>query len=347
MFALGLASFIYIFGLKAQGGLGSFLINISKLLLSGNIIKGCIILLGSSVLWSSSEVSTLHILCGSILLALVIISIYLYVKVKMYKKTFLPFMLIVYSFVNFGTIIYSRSSTFGISYLISSRYVCESTLCLTGMSLIFLNYFGSSKTQRPLVNILTIFTLATMVIPMMFSVKSELKVAPYRRAYFKNAGTMLENLKGYTDQELSVFQANSPGLVRSGAEIMKKYSIGIFNSNFNENKNLAMGDIVKGLGMYDDGWVEREFEFKIKTGDDGKIVIKGDYPKDITGNQIISLTTGKSTTEYTIESSNFSIELKAEPNSIVNVKGNCNFSSAATPPDIRELSFVISEIEGL
>lgn len=348
VFVIFIACAIYLWGIELPEGSGGFLQTASTLIFDGTIIKGIIILLGASVLWSASEVSILHVIFGIAILLLLIISLLIYIRKKIYKITYLPIMLIMYSFINMGTIIYSRADIFGVSYLISSRYVCETTLCLIGGILIFLiNYYESTERQKPIALILTTFMLVLIVITMAISIVLEFKTAPYRKEYFKKAEIILKNIKNFSDEDLQIFQATSPDMVKHGEVIMKRYSLGAFKTDLQEYKKLFVGDTANKIGIFDDGWAENEFEFIIKTGDKGKVVISGYYPGEITGKEMISLTVDGVLTEYTIRNSVFNIELNAEKNSPIEVKGICNFSSELQPPDIRQLSFIISEIKGL
>ena len=57
---------------------------------------------------------------------------------------------------------------------------------------------------------------------------AELKRAPYRKQYDDNLIQMMFQIEEYPDDELYLFQANSPEMVRSGIDIMKKYHLGVF-----------------------------------------------------------------------------------------------------------------------
>lgn len=97
-----------------------------------------------------------------------------------------------------------------------------------------------------------------------------------------------------------------------------------------------------------DGWLEKESEFNIKSGNTGKIIIEGYYPKDITENLTGRiLINGLVAKQYKITSSNFKIELKVEPNKVVNLKIENNFDFSAKYPDIRKLSFVLKNMSGI
>ena len=57
----------------------------------------------------------------------------------------------------------------------------------------------------------------------------EIKIQNYRKIYCDNLINMMLNIEEYSDDELAVFQAGDPNLVRDGVELMKKYKLGIFH----------------------------------------------------------------------------------------------------------------------
>lgn len=100
-------------------------------------------------------------------------------------------------------------------------------------------------------------------------------------------------------------------------------------------------------GYYSDGWVSKNVEFKIKTGQEGKVILSGYYPEQITGkeNSVIYINNEK-ILDYTISQENFNIELKSEPNTVITLKIENNFKLQNKGNDIRELSFILSDAEG-
>lgn len=100
-------------------------------------------------------------------------------------------------------------------------------------------------------------------------------------------------------------------------------------------------------GIHPDGWVEPEAKLQIAAGDEGSIHLKGYYNQEITGNEIISVYQGENLlAEYVISGPDIEFDIPCEPNSAVELTIKSNFSFQADPPDIRELSFILSSLVG-
>ena len=104
----------------------------------------------------------------------------------------------------------------------------------------------------------------------------------------------------------------------------------------------------KVKGYYSDGWVERSSEFIIKTGQQGVINISGYNPNKYKGDEVLTiLVNDKKVMDYSPKDSIFVIELKTgQINEKVNIKINANFSFKPDNGDQRELSFVLTDMQG-
>lgn len=99
-------------------------------------------------------------------------------------------------------------------------------------------------------------------------------------------------------------------------------------------------------GYYSDGWLEKAAEFKIKTGEEGKVILNGYYPNEITGNESGVVYIDGQANRFEISEAIFTLELPAKSNSVVTVKIENDFVFQAAAPDIRKLSFVLSDAQG-
>ncbi len=98
-------------------------------------------------------------------------------------------------------------------------------------------------------------------------------------------------------------------------------------------------------GVSSDDWCAPIVDFEIKTLDKGKIKLDGYYPNLLTGDETGAiLVDGKMVSEFTINQQSFSFDFSAPQNSIVHVTIKSDFSFQATPPDVRELSFILSNV---
>lgn len=351
-------SYLYLNGLiSSVASSNSFGIFIGSLF-NGDFINGVIIMLGRSVL--PFELVTklgginVYYAVGMIILVSYLFAVFIYFKSNMHKKTYVPLMLISYSCLSIAVIIYGRMNSFNLEYLAASRYVCETTFGLIGMLFIFVNYFilirsnnkiESKKSQNTYIVINNII-VGVIILLLSISAFTEIRTAPYRKIYEQNLIDMLLNLENKTDDELVVFQAGKPDYVRHGALLMKKYHLGVFSEKYiNElNSKEIPEEIINGI--YEDGWIEKKAQFKVRTGREGMIVLTGYYPYEITGNETgMVYIEGQFAKEFIISENNFVIDLKTMANSDVTILIENDFDFKANSPDVRRLSFIISSIE--
>lgn len=100
-------------------------------------------------------------------------------------------------------------------------------------------------------------------------------------------------------------------------------------------------------GIYEDGWVAPETKLQIATGSTGVISLTGTYTQAIKGNEVISVyQNGELVLEYPVTEKNIEMQISCTPNTVAQLTLRCNFSFAAEPPDIRELSFLILSLDG-
>jgi hypothetical protein len=102
---------------------------------------------------------------------------------------------------------------------------------------------------------------------------------------------------------------------------------------------------IKQRGVYGDDWCGPDVEIGIATGDKGYIHITGYYPNEITGKE-----TGKiyiddfCVQEFVVDEPLFHITVPTLKNANVSLEIISDFSFPATAPDVRTLSFVLSDI---
>lgn len=359
---------LYLNGLTSMTQGDNSIVLFTKSIFNGNFINGVIMMMGGSLI-SFEFVSKfggiiIYYIVGTITFIAYAVALIIYFKNKIYKRTYFPIMLIIYAFINIVLIIYGRLSTFDLGYLASSRYTCETTLGLIGILLILIDYFlmlldnkKNKWTSKITVSFLfTNLLICVIVICLCLSALMEIKTAPYRKIYDQNLIDMLFNIENTTDDELIAFQAYNPEYVRNGAELMKKYQLGVFNNKLDngkiENKKIKVvghtletAEILKGV--FSDGWIEKISQFKILTGNEGRVILKGYYPDEITGKEIGKVyINGEKITSFIIKENNFTIELSTKVNSIVTITIENDFDFQAKKPDIRRLSFVLLSVEG-
>ena len=227
--------FLYLNGntVSAVSGLN---VSIKQLML--NFPQVFFVLLGSSVLHENlvneyNETKTYYII-GSVLLFIYIFSIIIYLKKKYFNITYMPIMLICYTFCNMGCIYISRFREFGLKGMTSSRYVVDTTLGLIGVIWIFaiavMDYSKDSEKRN--ISSACLYTFPVIIIAIGISLTNlkEQEISIYRCSYFRDLITKMINIDTLPDEELKQFQANSTEMVRKGVDIMKKYRLGVFNN---------------------------------------------------------------------------------------------------------------------
>lgn len=141
--------------------------------------------------------------------------------------------LFLYVFNVIGLIELGRLGSFDLSYLRTSRYVCESGMGLVAaiyILCIIYNYKGSLKQKN--VDKRNIVVLSIFLLIGLFYIKSysiEYRTAPFRKEYDNELVKKIDNIEHYKDEELTAFQAD-PFYVRNGVKIMKKHKLGQFNN---------------------------------------------------------------------------------------------------------------------
>lgn len=296
-----------------------------------------------------------YILAGVVITCIYIFAIFCYIKSKLYTKTYLPIMFIGYSvFVLFLTMIGRYNLDW--SWYVQYWYTVHTKLLPIGVTWIFLYYFQTSKNKQ---KIITTSLLTIMLFGNIFGNFAELIRSPYEREWYlaKQPYLFAQNIDELpVDQNGQTPLLHTPQVTFDAINTMKKYGLSIYKyySAYEEMSKIAGRNIIGNSlsssetisGLYSDNWATKNFELKIKTGDEGKIIITGYYPNKLTGEETGTIfIDGGTVSKFKIIESNFTIEVKAPKNKIINLKIQNDFDFAATPPDERRLSFILSDIQ--
>lgn len=321
-----------------------------SLIFSPTLVKGVLLMLGATLRPNydkyifNNNIND-YILIGLVVLILLLAALFIYFKGKMYKKTLFPLMMISYGLISILFIFCGRVQRFGVDYLISSRYTCETILIIAGVVMIFaikLNniVFKNKYLKTTLCYVLILIPTVCVI----YSNRSELRVAKFRREYRVNILNTMLNIEDASDEELSTFQVASPDVARNAVSNMKKYKLGVFKYTANNEPGTNFTN-AKGIkGIYADKWATNSASFKIKTGKEGALYIKGLYPKSITGNETLDISiNGKKVNTTKIEDNVFEIIIPTDSNAVIKVDIKSSFSYV-NEPDVREISFLIQDI---
>lgn len=197
----------------------------------GEVLKGFVYICGSSVLGDNPNLTYITIV-GMLLIIFTIFMIILYIDKKMYKNTYFPAALLLYGGFQMIIIIGGRLSRFDASYLMSSRYACDTKFVLVGDLCIFAYYLSMVMNTKinnkgRMIRFSGIFCIICMLLFLMGNNAVELKKAPYRKIYLEEMMTKMDDIENVTDEELAGFQADA-NYVRQGIEIMQKNHLGIY-----------------------------------------------------------------------------------------------------------------------
>ena len=337
---------IYFYGLNMAGQNNS-VSSFFAALINGQIFQGVLFMLAGSLLperiLSNSDWITMA--TGAVLLLFVIYAIVVYLKYRLFEYSYLPAMISGYGLFSLPIIIYGRLSVFDLHYLMSSRYACETRLIWVGCAMVFSMYLIKEARKRKKVGATLVVTALACIT--LYADMVEFQIAPYRGTYKENLIDIVtsDGIETETDDDIFTPFQSKPQIVKESVVLMKKYDLGVFSKKYWPGTSLNTANVQYGL--FSDGWVEPEAKVKISSGEQGIIQLSGYFNQQITGNEIISVYQGEDLlAEYVISGENIEFEIPCEPNSVVNLIIKCNFSFHADPPDSRELSFVLTSLDG-
>lgn len=194
---------------------------------------GILLMLGSSLI-GSGHALILTGMAGIAVLIITIIGCYTYIHYRLYKITYIPAMMLVYSILYIFLCCFGRGLEFGMSYVTSSRYIYYTDWILIANVWILMLKPKKEKNKRRnslwLRNgILVLFSVCSL-----YTYYNEWKYAPYRKDYYQNLIQKMYQIDNISDEDLIGFQAGNPDYVRNVVGLMKKYHLGVFYWENNE-----------------------------------------------------------------------------------------------------------------
>ncbi len=324
-------------------------------------LQGVIIMLGSSVVPQSKLTNgfTLYYMIGFALLLLAIVSVWLFFKEKLFQISWFPLECLIYAGASTVVITYGRINSFGLNTLTSSRYVVETTLGLLGIILIGmlvinknlkdeeaagLDCFSEPKKESLPIKAISSIMVLSVFFMICYSDFIEYKIGPYRKAYNQKMIHLALNIDRVADSELSVFQS-APGNVRSGIQAMKRYNLCLWNERSKYYQTtFETVKLLERKGIYDDGWIAPDAVYSVLTDHETMVRLEGYYPYFVNNwERIIILLNEQEVEDYLLESQSFTIDIPVETQSEYTLEIRSSFSHV-TPPDTRELSFLLTDI---
>ena len=326
----------------------SLVTQLIALLTGGDLIPAMLYGLAGSVIHITTveKLASAEILVfGCVILALTVVCLVLYFKKKLYQRTWLPLMFLIYGYVNILLMAMTRSG-YPMYGTIASRYMFDTLLIpLSVVWILGLCIMDCEKKTRAGKG-----AMLAMLLPVVFlsvvtmqTNLTEMKLASSRKLYNQGLQQMVLAVDDYEDSELSAFQSD-PKFVREGVRVMKKYKL----SFIADEETVSRMYESYTTGIYNDGWVDKEMAIFVKTGANGEITLDLQYCPEFAVGKLKIFIDNDLAKEVALgeDANTATITLENLPeNTYVKVKMQADFSFV-NPPDIRELSFILRGIYG-
>lgn len=167
---------------------------------------------------------------GVFLFVLCIFPVHMYIKNKIYMHTYLPLLIWLYGIWSILVIISGRANMFGLFYLTSSRYSCDTAFIWVGVIMMLICMMQINKSLFNLRSISIFWMIAICIFAITIcSDIVEMKIAPYRGAYKDECLNMILTYDqvDYSDDDFGKLQGSAYD-VKKGIGYLKKYSLNVF-----------------------------------------------------------------------------------------------------------------------
>lgn len=321
-----------------------------------DVLKALVAFSGSFLLGYPSMADNLisgqvYQIIGVCVFAIVILCATVYVRKEYYRLSFLPFFFVLYTYFVWFMVLVGRygQSQGDWRWFANYWYFVHTKIATISLVWILLLYIRDAQIRK--LKAFSIVCLIFLILIGMFGYYTELKRVPNEKIYYEN---MQPYLFAESIDELPVDENNNtpllhtPEMTMKSIEILKKYRLSVYRYyDAYEKMDAIRNGILPSVGIYEDGWVERNARISATSGDGGIIHLKGYYNQEITGNEVISVYQGENLlAEYVISGQDIEFDIPCTPNNTVGLTIKCNFSFQADPPDIRELSFILNGLIG-
>lgn len=260
-------------------------------------------IIGQETFFAGGYPESLLIVLGLLVILCYIFSIYLYLKNKLYQKTFFPMFMILFAIITHLIILYSRSGFNTISYGMSSRYEPAFLFGIIGVFCIFayslkethpnykkinpLKFLQCQKTRKSAINIVMVIFMSVFIIGTVVTTLDEVHKIPYRFDAYNNMETIALKYHVTSDQDLSTLQ--TPGdQVRNALQILEKKKLNIFsNSSLNNVFSKSPDGLIRSSGWYADNWVSHQGYAVFNANSESNISFEGFVPGFLPNNHVV------------------------------------------------------------
>jgi len=201
-------------------------------------LKYAVVTLGSSILnmsWFriSSQMGTAQYIAGVIVMLGYFAALWLFFRNRMWRKTYLPMIFMLYSVLFLGLLLVGRYGTGDLNSAGAPRYAADLQLGLVGMLWVFYYAcYSSQPVARNWIKSLTLISTIFMLVMQAGSVLLVIGMAPYQRKDNLDFVHYMINSQPseYFSNPPPRFYCPNPALCVEGVDILKKYGLRPFNS---------------------------------------------------------------------------------------------------------------------
>lgn len=288
---------------------------------------------------------------GLIVTIVICYSIIRCIKSGLNKKTKLPILFIGYSlFVFLMTIIGRPSDDWG--WYVNEWYTVHTKLQI--IACVWILSYDNLVNKRRFKAINSVGVLF-LIVGILYGNVVQIRRAPYVREYYldKQPYLFVENMNQLPVDDSGLTPLlHTPEMTMNAIEIMKEHNLSVYRyyEPYAKMQKILGKDVssttnlILKSGFFEDGWIGKSAEFDIKTGNEGRLILTCYFPKELTGKEKGVIYTNDVPTEYVINQQSFIIEVQAPAQSLIAVKILNDFYFQAEAPDVRELSFIITDI---
>lgn len=289
---------------------------------------------------SADYSSKLFLIIGFCVFAATVISVVLFFESKMYEKTWLPLMMIVYSIGVFAMVYLGRATEW--EWLSNEWYNVHIKVSIAATIWIY----GYCCNPKILAGGALVFLSILGIVGNAYGIKRAPSVHSYymekqKYLFVDDAGDMPVDEEGQTPL------LHSLDATMTSISILKKYNLSVYQywDSFIECPTTGViGNEIKYLsGRFDDGWVEQDVTFVLNTNQATQLQI--DYFSQAEQNiDILVDDVSSGDTVHLMPGAN-DFMISCTPNSTMTITLHSDYSSQLEAPDERVASYVISEIK--
>lgn len=283
---------------------------------------------------------------GVIVFLMYILVIYLFFKNKIYKISYLPILLILYSMIYMCLITISRID-YGILYGTQSRYALAMMYALIGVIWILSIRIKINYSKKTLVSYGIV--LALIISGIFLTSLDEIRKSPYRKLAYENmrADAYYLNMQNWQQYQ------STEELTINAFEVLKENKLNVFSDYKGKVLNdigtsIGQAKIQSGIYKEDNNyWLSKSSSIQIKSGPLGKAYLEGYMTDVFSNNLIVIFINGQEVYREELQPGQLKLEFSVTPNSVLEM--NIILDKTYIPNDLdlskdeRELGILVNK----